>query len=87
MRSLISLSFASRSFFSFSTSDGSVFAASSVFGSSFSGGVSEYHRNAVRELNGVMVCGRGRGDAVRRDVKDLAGSLVLADLEALRRDR
>lgn len=87
LRSLISLSFASRSFFSFSTSDGSVFAASSGLGSSFSGKASEYHLNAVRELNGVMVCGRRSGDAVRRDVKDLAESLMLTDLEARRRGR
>lgn len=64
-----------------------MFGASSVFGSSFAGGASEYHRDAVREVNGVMVCGRRSGDAVRRDVKDLAGSLVLTDLEARRRDR
>lgn len=87
LRSLISLSFASRSFFSFSTSDGSDFAGSSGFGASFSGGTSEYHLDAIRELNGVMVCGRRSGGAVRRDVKDLAESLVLTDLEARRRDR
>jgi hypothetical protein len=54
LRSMISLFFASRSFFNVSTSVDSVFAASSVFVSSFAGAASEYHLDAIRELDGEM---------------------------------
>jgi hypothetical protein len=87
LRSMISLFLASRSFFSVSTSNVSAFAGSSVFVSSFAGAASEYHLDAICELDGEMDCGRRKGDAVRKEVNVLNGSLVLTGFVARRRDR
>jgi len=90
LRSMISLFFASRSFFNGSTSDDSVdagFDASSVFTSSFAGVASEYHLDATRVPDGEMDCWRKNGDAERRGVRVRLDSRVLKDLEARRRLR